>query len=158
MREPAKQAFPLGSALDFLQRAWRLNHALERLSSRMLREIGITAQQRLLLRCVGKYPGLIAGNLAEILHVDRGTVSAALKRLEKKALIERRGDPRDQRRVTVGLTARGRAFDHPAERTVEGCIESLLAEVSAAEIATTKRVLDRLIAQLERAAEATPER
>jgi MarR family transcriptional regulator, organic hydroperoxide resistance regulator len=80
-QEPVTPEYPLGPALDFLQRLWRLNHALERLSSRMERQLGITAQQRLIIRCIGKYPGVGAGQLAALLHVDPGTVSAALNRL-----------------------------------------------------------------------------
>ena len=38
----------------------------------MERSLGITAPQRLVLRCVGKFPGVSAGRLATLLHlVDR---------------------------------------------------------------------------------------
>jgi DNA-binding MarR family transcriptional regulator len=123
--------FPLGPALGFLQRLWRLNHALERLSSRMEKRLGVTAQQRFLIRCVGTYPGMTAGQLAAVLHVDPGTVSAALRRLEQKGLIERRRDPADSRRVALGLTRKGRALDAPAAGTIEQAVEELLASGSA---------------------------
>jgi len=136
--------YPLGPALDFLQRLWQLNHTLETLSSRMEKRLGITAQQRLILRCVGKYPGMTAGHLAMLLHVDPGTVSASLRRLEKKGLLERRRDPRDKRRASLGLTAMGRALDRPAEGTVEGAVDRLLESVPAHQLRTMVDVVDQL--------------
>jgi hypothetical protein len=60
---PVSLDFPLEPALAFMQKVWHLNHALERLSSAMEKELGVTAQQRFLLRCVGKYPGIAASQL-----------------------------------------------------------------------------------------------
>ena len=138
--------FPLGPALDFLQRLWRLNHALERLSGRMEKKFGVTAQQRLLIRCVGAYPGMTAGQLASVLNVDPGTVSAALRRLEQKQLVERRRDPVDSRRVALGLTPLGRALDTPAVGTVEAAVAELLATTPASDLQVLTAALERLTA------------
>jgi len=140
----SSERYRLGAALDFLQRLWQLNHALEKVSSRMKKRLGVTVQQWLILRCVGKYPGMTAGHLANLLHVDPGTVSASLRRLESKGLLERRRDPRDQRRASLGLTSEGRALDHPDEGTVERAVERLLDRVPADELATMGRVVDLL--------------
>lgn len=137
-------SYPLGPALDFLQRLWQLNHALEKVSSRMEKRLGVTAQQRLILRCVGKYPSMTAGQLASLLHVDPGTVSAALRRLESKGLLERRRDPRDKRRASLGLTAKGRALDRPAAGTVEHAVERLLEGAHADELASMVKIVDQL--------------
>lgn len=147
--DDVRGSYPLGPALDFMQRIWQLNHALERLSSRMLKQLGITAQQRLVLRCVGKYPGLTSGQLASLLHVDPGTTSAALNRLEARGLLERRRHPRDQRRSVLGLTAAGRALDQPADGTVEHAVDRLLAGAPAGQLAATHAILERLTALLE---------
>jgi DNA-binding MarR family transcriptional regulator len=149
MIQSFSQDYPLGAALDFLSRLWRLNHALEKLSSRMDQRLGVTAQQRLVIRCVGKYPGVTAGQLAELLHVDPGTASATLKRLEQKRLIERRRDTRDKRRVALGLTARGRQVDRPTQGTVEEVAQRMLAEISAAQAAGTAKTLERFTSLLE---------
>jgi DNA-binding MarR family transcriptional regulator len=141
--------YPLGSGLDFLRHIWQLSHALEKLSMSMDQRLGVTAPQRLLLRCVGKYPGVSAGQLAAVLHLDPGTVSAALKRLEKKKLLERRKDPRDRRRVSLGLTAAGRALDLPRSGTVESAVERLLETVNGGEIAVALRVLEQLAHEVE---------
>ncbi len=141
--------YPLGPALDFLQRLWRLNHALEKVSRRMETQLGVTAQQRFILRCIGKYPGMTPGQLASLLHVDPGTVSASLHRLEKRGLIERRADPRDKRRTAVGLTAAGRALDRPAAGTVESAVERFLQGAATSDLTTMSDVHDELTKLLE---------
>jgi DNA-binding MarR family transcriptional regulator len=159
MNRAERQEYPLGPALDFLRRLWRLNHALEKLSSRMDRRFGVTAQQRLVIRCVGKYPGVTAGQLACLLHIDPGTASATLKRLEDKRMIERRRDPRDKRRAALGLTARGRQIDRPADGTVEDAAERILTELTAAQTASMAAILERFTALLEAdGAHRAPER
>jgi DNA-binding MarR family transcriptional regulator len=141
--------YPLGPALEFLQRVWQLNHALERVSASMVRRLGITAQQRLIVRCLGKYPGMRAGQLASLLHVDPGTVSAALRRLEAKKLVARRRDPRDQRRASLGLSAAGRDLDRRVPGTVEHAVERLLDRADPDDIAAAIRVLEQLTALLD---------
>lgn len=143
-RQRSARDYPLNNALDFLQRLWRMNHALEKLSSRMDKELGVTAQQRFMLRCIGKYPGLTAGRLAALLHVDPGTVSAALRRLEAKGLLQRQRNPRDRRRASLGLTALGRELDAPSEHTVEQAAELLLASTPAEQLAAMVSVVDSL--------------
>lgn len=139
---------PLQPALEFLQSLWRLNHAIERASARMEASLGVTAQQRFILRCVGRYPGLTAGQLATLLEVDRGTVSAALNRLERKALLTRRVDPRDRRRVALGLTAQGHAINRSDEGTVEDAVNRLLAEAPPERVEATRATLDELSARV----------
>jgi DNA-binding MarR family transcriptional regulator len=133
----------LRGSLDFLQCLWRTSHALERRSRRMEKAIGLTAPQRLVLRFLGRFPGVTAGQLAKALHVDPGTLSANVRRLEARGLVERRRDPGDTRRVTLGLTRQGRALDVPADASVEAAADALLAQVAAKDLAATVRVLDR---------------
>jgi DNA-binding MarR family transcriptional regulator len=137
----------LGNALDFMRGLWQLNHALERLSSRMEDELAVSAQQHWIIRCVGKYPGMTPGQLAAQLHLDPGTVSAALGRLERKDLIARRRDPRDRRRVSLGLTGRGRGLY--AASILERAVEHWLAESDPRAIATALRVLESLSESLD---------
>jgi DNA-binding MarR family transcriptional regulator len=138
-----------GDVLDFMRALWRVNHALERVSSRMEGALGVTAQQRMVVRWVGKDREITAGALAARLHVDAGTVSAACKRLERKGLLRRRRDERDRRRVVLALTATGRALDRPTAGTVESAISRLLADTPAREVQAAERVLAALCESLE---------
>jgi DNA-binding MarR family transcriptional regulator len=144
----------MGPALEFMRQLWRLNHALERVSSQMGQRLGITAQQRMVLRCIGKLPGMTASMLATQLHLDPGTISVTLSRLEGRQLIERRKDQKDRRRVSLFLTAAGEALDVPSEGTVESTVERLLTSTDPTALNMTAVVLGSLTRLLE---EATPE-
>ncbi len=145
MKTAPDREFHLSAPLDFLQHLWQVNHALERMSLQMERTLGVTAQQRLFVRCLGKYPGMTASQLADVLHLDRGTVSVALQRLEKKGLLTRRRDRADNRRVALGLTAKGQRLDRPDPSTVEHAVSRLLTKCPAADVRDAKAVL-RLLA------------
>ncbi len=143
-----QSTYPLGPALEFLQRLWALNHALEMLSNNMAARLGVTAQQRLVIRCLGKYPGLSAGQLASLLHLDPGTISAALRRLEAKKLIARKRDPGDHRRAFLSLTKKGRSLDRGTPGTAENAVEHLLARVQRRDVRMTVHVLEQLTERL----------
>ena len=65
---------PLGPVLDFMRLMWAINHGLDRASRGMQAKFGVTGPQRLVLRIVGTFPGLSAGDLARTLHVHPSTV------------------------------------------------------------------------------------
>jgi MarR family transcriptional regulator, organic hydroperoxide resistance regulator len=131
---------------------WQLNHALERVSRRMEVSLGVTAPQRMFIRCIGKYPGLTASQLAAQFHLDLGTVSAALTRLELKGLVRRRRSFRDRRRVALGLTEKGRTIDGTAVGTVEHAVDLLLDQSSAIDIGRASSMLEKLTTLLEQEA------
>lgn len=141
--------FPLSPAIDFLQRLWQLNHALEKLSSRMEKRIGVTAPQRMIVRCIGKYPGIAPSQLAVVLHLDPGTISATLSRLEDKGFVVRKRDRDDKRRVSLGLTAKGRRLDRPVRGTVEHGMERLLQGSPPRDIAAARKLLENLTIALQ---------
>jgi DNA-binding MarR family transcriptional regulator len=139
----------LSPALGFLQRLWQLNHALEKLSSAMEKQIGVTAPQRMIIRCIGRYPGMAPSQLAMVLHLDPGTISATLRRLEDKGFVVRRRDRDDKRRVSLGLTAQGRKLDQPVRGTVENGMERLLAGAIPHDITATRKLLENLTGVLQ---------
>lgn len=148
--------FPNEPALEFMQHLWALNHAVERTSLRMERELGVTAQQRLVLRCLGKYPGMMPTQLAALLHLDRGTISVTLRRLGRRGLVTRRPDPRDSRRVFLGLTKKARALVQPCPGTVESAVEEVLATLGGSSLDATKLVLNHITEALDLARTRAP--
>jgi len=140
---------PLGPELDLLRLLWRIDHALQRRSKRMARELGPTGPQRLVLRLVGRFPGLPPGELARLLHLDPGTLSGILKRLESAGWLTRRPDPKDRRRALLGLTAAGRALDTRDPATIEDAVRRTLAHSSAPDLAAARALLEHLAQELE---------
>ncbi len=111
--------------------------------------LGITAQQRFVLRILGKMPGTTPGKLAELLHIDPGSVTALVKRLEARKLVARKPDPSDGRRSFMSLTVRGKKLDVPECVSVEEAVSNVLANSSPSELAASRRVLQRLVDALE---------
>lgn len=146
---PEVDTVELGPALEFMRGLWRLNHALELMSCNMERTIGVTAQQRMILRCLGKSPGMTPSQLAALLLVDRSTISTALNRMERNGLLLRRTDRNDHRSVTLWLSARGKRLDRPANVTVESAVERLLFDSAPKDLLATERVMQSLSRQLE---------
>ena len=140
---------PLEPALAFLRELWALDHALGSTSKLMHDRMGITAQQRMFLRFVGIYPQITAGDLAAILHVEKSTLSLALKRLEKRGLVARRHDTADARKAPIVLTAAGRAFDRPALGTVERAVRRALRATKPRDLEIVRSFLQRLVLLLE---------
>jgi DNA-binding MarR family transcriptional regulator len=139
----------LGPTLEFMGILWSLNHALEVTSKRMESELGVTAQQRMMVRIIGKFPGITSGRVAELLRVHRATVSVTLNRLEARDIVKRKRDAGDARRVTLTLTARGRALDVSAKGTVESAVAHLLANAPEKNLAAARKTMEGLMTALE---------
>jgi DNA-binding MarR family transcriptional regulator len=141
---PAAEELSRGDALDLLAEVWALNHAIERASTRMEARLGVTAQQRLLLRLVGRHGSITAGALASLLCVDASTVSTSLKRLEKRKMLRRRRDAADGRRTVIELLPAGKALDRRERASIEGVIEELLGETPEAKVGAVSSFLKEL--------------
>lgn len=142
----------LPDVLQFMQLLWAVVHGLDKRSKRMTSEIGVTGPQRLVLRVVGLFPGLSAGDLATILRVHPSTLTGVLQRLTTQRLVVRVDDPHDRRRAVLRLTARGARANRVTRGTVECAIAEALDGVSDRDRTATTRVLARLADHLERPA------
>lgn len=134
----------LGEPLEFMRLLWGLNHALEVTSAKMSTDIGVTASQRMMIRVAGRFPKIAAGQLAELLCVDAGTISTALARLEGRGLIKRERPQTDRRRVSVELTPEGKNLDVPAPNTVESAVLKLLEQMPPEQVNAARDVLRSL--------------
>jgi DNA-binding MarR family transcriptional regulator len=128
---------------------WAVVHGLQRVSKRMTGDIGVTGPQRLVLRVVGLFPGMSAGDLATVLHVHPSTLTGVLQRLAAQHLLARSDDPADRRRAVLRLTKRGSRVNAARHGTVETAIAQALDGTSDRDRLATKRVLERLAAHLD---------
>ena len=147
--EQVARSSQLPDVLQFMQVLWAVVHRLERLSKAMTGTIGVTGPQRLVLRVLGLFPGLSAGQLATVLHVHPSTLTGVLQRLAARRLLVRAAHPADRRRAVLRLTARGVAVNAVRQGTVEAAIARALEGASERDRMATRRVLERLAARLE---------
>src|SRR5438132_9832699 len=145
----AEQSDQLGPILEFMKLLWAVDHGLQSASKRMEASFGITGPQRLVVRIVGRFPGISAGGLADVLHVHPSTLTGVLRRLEARGVVQRRGDPKDGRRALFGLTMRGKKLDTLRTGLVEQAVKRALARLPS-EIAASQRMLAALASELER--------
>jgi DNA-binding MarR family transcriptional regulator len=83
---------------------------LNRLYGPVLRELGLTYPQYLVMLVLWEQEPQTVGALGARLYLDSGTLTPLLKRMENAGFVTRKRDPRDERRVMIGLTERGKAL------------------------------------------------
>lgn len=131
----------LGPTLEFMRALWAVSHGLETRSKAMHAEIGITGPQRLVVRVVGRRPGITPSELADLLSLHRSTVTSLVHRLEKAGLLRRMKNPDDGRRYHLHLTAKGLEIDTPRRGTVEHSVGRVLQRQDEEEVARLRSVL-----------------
>jgi DNA-binding MarR family transcriptional regulator len=153
---PARPAAPepddsprLGQVLEFMRVLWALDHGLQSASKRMEATAGVTGPQRLVVRIVGRFPGISPGEVSDILHLHPSTLTGILKRLEDRTLVLREPDPADGRRARLKLSARGKQVDDVKAGTIESAVRRALGKIGDRDLGVTRDVLERLTAELE---------
>jgi DNA-binding MarR family transcriptional regulator len=76
----------------------------------LLAEHGLSYPQYIALMTLGEHTELTVRELGDLLHLDSGTLSPLLKRMESAGLVARRRDADDERRVKVTITSGGTAL------------------------------------------------
>ena len=144
------QVAQLGTALDFMRLLWAMDHGLQRRSKRMEVELGVTGMQRVVIRLIGRFPGITAGRLAELLHVHPSTLTGVLKRLVERDYVERERDRTDARVAHFSLKSEGQRIDGSLAGTIEAAIRRALARVGSDEIEAARVLLSALTEELGR--------
>ena len=100
---------PLDSQLCFS--LYGASMAVGRTYKPMLDELGLTYTQYLVLSTLWEEDGLPISSIANRLSLESSTITPLVKRLEAAALVTRKRNPKDERQVIVGLTAKGRDLE-----------------------------------------------
>ncbi len=101
--------FPLYAATNLMQRLYRP----------LLEPLGLTYSQYLVMLILWEREPVTVGTIGACLHLDNGTLTPLLKRMEGGGFITRSRDPRDERRVLIALTAHGRELRAQAVKVPE---------------------------------------
>ncbi|HEY3665739.1 MAG TPA: MarR family transcriptional regulator [Polyangiaceae bacterium] len=80
----------------------------------LLADLDLTYPQYLVMIALWQSQPLGVKELAQRLSLDSGTLSPLLKRLESAGLVTRTRSSDDEREVSIGLTAKGRALQSKA--------------------------------------------
>lgn len=131
--------FPLYAASNLLNRLYRP----------ILGELGLTYPQYLVMLVLWRHTPQTVGSLGDMLHLDSGTLTPLLKRMELAGLISRIRDVEDERRVLIGLTGKGRSLRSDAEK-VPAMLSAGLA-IDEAAIAALRGQVRELVAVLHKA-------
>jgi DNA-binding MarR family transcriptional regulator len=97
--------FPIYAAANAIQKAYRPH----------LAPLGLTYPQYLVMLVLWERDGLSLGDIGRRLHLDSGTLTPLLKRLESAGMVTRRRAERDERVVLIALTDKGSALKTQAE-------------------------------------------
>ena len=98
--------FPIYAASNLIVKAYRP----------FLAPLGLTYPQYLVMLVLWEKECVSVGDLGQILHLDSGTLTPLLKRMETSGLINRSRDPNDERRVLISLKDKGRDLSAEAEK------------------------------------------
>ena len=98
----------------------------------------------MVIRILGRFPEMSAGQLAQVLHTHPSTVTGLVRRLERKNLVTRKEDASDRRRLRLELTADG----HKIDVDTGGTIEAAITRVLRAQKGGSPRLVRRMLVQL----------
>lgn len=111
----------------------------------------LTPGQFGVMAIIAANPGLKQIELGGALGVDRSTIVAAVDKLEKRGLVERRAVPHDRRAHALTLTSEGQRIYKKALGLVERHEAKIAEGLSAAERATLMTLLNKVMTAAETA-------
>ncbi len=114
--------------------AQRVARTLARRFDEALRPLGLTSGQFSLLMSLNQPAPPSIGSIASLLAMDRTTLTANLKPLERRGLVETKVDPADRRGRLLILTAPGRKLLEnalPIWQRTHGEVDGLLRQTDA---------------------------
>ena len=150
--EGGHQAFPEGFdplALDnqLCFPLYAASHAIVKSYGPYLTGLGLTYTQYIALMVLWEERTVSVGHLGDRLHLDSGTLTPLLKKLEAKGLVTRRRSREDERRLDVSITDQGMELRERAKGVPE-CIASRLG-LTPQEAVEIRRLHDKIMVSLD---------
>jgi 4-hydroxyphenylacetate 3-hydroxylase, reductase component len=110
-----------------------------------LRKWQLSVPEWRVLACLMDIEGLSVGELAAMALMKQPGLTKVLDRMERDELLTRRSTSDDRRRVTIHLTAKGRARVKPVQRAAKAHEAELMSQFTEDQRATIKSALELLI-------------
>jgi len=112
----------------------------------LLEPLGLTYPQYLVMLVVWEEEGQSLKAIGERLHLDSGTLTPLLKKLEAADLLRRVRKPEDERHIQIFLTDTGRALRTQAESVPLDLVRTL--DVDEEDLQVVKAALNRLVMKM----------
>ncbi|WP_432024606.1 MarR family winged helix-turn-helix transcriptional regulator [Streptomyces parvus] len=119
---------------------------------RALKDLGLTYSQYLVMLVLWEQGPQAVKAIGERLHLDSGTLSPLLKRLESAGLVRRERSREDERSVVIDLTGEGAGLRERALSVPRGVLAA--TGLSLEEVLGLQEVLGRLTGALGEAVDA----
>ena len=123
------------------------SHELTRRYAPLLTELDLTYTQYLAMMALWESEPLSVKELGGRLKLDSGTLTPMLKKMEAKGLLSRCRDAKDERRVVVSLTDKGRDLRESALRVPQEMGKCVNLELDEAQ--ELHRLLHKLLSNIE---------
>lgn len=114
---------------------------------RPLEELGLTYTQYLVMMVLWEYGGMTESELGSFVHLDSGTLTPLLKRLEKQGLINRIRPNTNERKLFLSLTEEGEALKERAV-TIPDVVQGSI-DLPEEDLIQLKSLLDRALIKME---------
>ncbi len=128
--------FPLYSAANSVTRAYRP----------LLESLDLTYSQYLVMMLLWEKDGASVKDLGSRLHLDSGTLTPLLKRLEAKGFVARGRSEEDERVRVLNLTDQGRALKEQAKSVPSNMLCKI--NLDADELISLRRLCDKVLSNL----------
>jgi DNA-binding MarR family transcriptional regulator len=99
-------------------------HAFNRVYKPLLDALQLTYPQYLVMLGLWQRDGVTVKQIGEQLHLDSGTLTPLLKRLESAGVVRRARDAADERQVRISLTPKGTALREKARTVGHGVVDA----------------------------------
>lgn len=109
-----------------------------------LEELNLTYTQYLVMMVLWEHGGMTEGQLGKIVHLESGTLTPVLRRLEKAGYINRIRPKNNERKLFLSLTEEGTVLKERAKAVpaiIQGCIS-----LSEEELLLLRDMLNRVLA------------
>lgn len=105
-------------------------HAFNRVYKPLLDRLGLTYPQYLVMLVLWERDDVPVKSIGEKLHLDSGTLTPLLKRLEAAHLVKRTRSSEDERQVLIALTPQGHALKDKARAVPHSILAATDCSVS----------------------------
>lgn len=108
-----------------------------------VKKTGLSGAQLWIMQQVYNFNGISNAELAKNLTIHVSTSSLLVNKLIKKNLIEKTRDPKDERKIVLTLSPKGKQLMAKAPKSPEGAIPSTLKKLNIEELEELNTVLTK---------------